>query len=61
MDSTNLKLPLKRGPFDLRGMYSKEKRSEIKDEEHCPDCGTMLRMNGMCRFCICGWSNCQQT
>ena len=61
MDSTNLKLPLKRDPFDLKEIYPKEKGSERIDEEHCPDCGTMLRMNGMCRFCICGWDSCEQS
>ena len=61
MGSTNLKLLLKQDSFDLKGMYLDEKGSERSDEEHCPDCGAMVRMNGMCRFCICGWSSCPQS
>ncbi|MGH9760968.1 MAG: hypothetical protein ACREDR_27645, partial [Blastocatellia bacterium] len=49
-------LPL---PSDHGTVQSRE--SLLVAQEHCPDCGEILRRNGSCLYCSCGFSVCIQS
>ena len=46
-------------PPDHGAVQSRE--SLLVAQEHCPDCGEILRRNGSCLYCSCGFSVCIQS